>query len=480
MKYLKRLSALFLMISLLLFILSPTVNYSKTMTINVIVDGVTVVFTDATGYPHIDEHNRTLIPLRTVMEVFGAEVTYNSLEKKAIIEKNGIYVEVPIGEKYLLRNGVKVTFDTNAIIQKGRTYIPLRAVVEALDGVVEYKQVTHTAIVYSENSEYIKEDLSSAAKETSLTIGMQVSLTSDEDAQLLLDGLDDLAKKGINLLVIEPVNGFQYKSRPELKVEGSLSFEYARKIGTMAKALDIRIVPELNCVGHQSWKKTTGKLLTVYPDLDETIGLYPNNVGIYCRSWCPLNEDVNPIVFDLMDELINAFDADAFHVGMDEVFIIGDDNCPRCKGKNTGDLFAKAVNDYYQHLVVERGVTMYMWSDRLLDGKALGDVYSKWEASYNGTFTALDQISKDIILMDWHYEALEDYPSIDYLSDHGFQVITASYNNVEATKMLIEATLTKRSENKNVLGHLYTTWERSAHDPLYLWHPLVSTQDMFK
>lgn len=160
-----------------------------------------------------------------------------------------------------------------------------------------------------------------------------------------------------------------------------------------------------------------------------------------------MNKDVNPIVFDLMDELLDAFDANAFHVGLDETFIIGDENCPRCKGKDTGTLFAKAVNDYYQHLVVEKGATMYMWSDRLLDGEAMRDIYSEWDDSYNGTYTAINHIPKDIILMDWHYNPLEAYPSIAYLTDYGFQVVTASYNSVEATEMLIQATMTERAEN---------------------------------
>jgi len=41
--------------------------------------------------------------------------------------------------------------------------------------------------------------------------------------------------------------------------------------------------------------------------------------NIYCRSWCPQNPEVNKVVFALVDELVNAFEATAFHAGMDEV-----------------------------------------------------------------------------------------------------------------------------------------------------------------
>src|ERR1051325_10260957 len=71
------------------------------------------------------------------------------------------------------------------------------------------------------------------------------------------------------------------------------------------------------------------------------------------------------------DELADAFDANAFHAGMDEVFIIGSEFCPRCKGKDPAKLFAKAVNDLQTHIVDERKLQMLIWGDRLLDAKAL-------------------------------------------------------------------------------------------------------------
>ena len=86
-------------------------------------------------------------------------------------------------------------------------------------------------------------------------------------------------------------------------------------------------------------------MLKKYPQFDETPSIPQDDKKIYCREWCPSHPDVNKIVFELIDELIDAFEADAFHVGMDEVFLIGDKDCPRCKGKDVGELFAKVVND---------------------------------------------------------------------------------------------------------------------------------------
>ncbi|MBP6492392.1 MAG: family 20 glycosylhydrolase, partial [Clostridia bacterium] len=311
-------------------------------------------------------------------------------------------------------------------------------------------------------------------------IGMHTSVYDDETAQMLIDSLPALSQQGVNLVIAEVGYDYQYTSHPELAAEYGLSFEYARAIAEAAKETGIKLVPEFPCLGHQSWAEDTGALLTVYPEFDETPGKYPNNEGIYCRSWCPLNEEVNPIVFDLMDELMEAFQADAIHVGLDEVFIIGDEDCPRCHGKDPGDLFAKQVNDLYQHFVVEEGVGMYMWSDRLLDGEAVGDVYSEWDASYNGTYTAIDQIPKDIVMCDWHYDNLEAYPSINYFADKGFSVLTASYNDTEAAENFIQATMEARKTNANVQGHLYTTWEDIENKELPDWEPMIRTIELLK
>ena len=71
-------------------------------------------------------------------------------------------------------------------------------------------------------------------------------------------------------------------------------------------------------------------------------------------------------------ELADAFEADAFHVGMDEVFLIGSEHCPRCKGGDPARLFAKAVNDLHRHIVKERNLELLLWGDRLLPAKELG------------------------------------------------------------------------------------------------------------
>jgi hypothetical protein len=265
---------------------------------------------------------------------------------------------------------------------------------------------------------------------------------------------EGLRPLGVNVLVLEINYRFQFQSHPELNERSGWTWADARDLAAFCREHGVTLIPQLNCLGHQSWSSTTGPLLKKYPQFDETPEVPADNKGIYCRSWCPCNPDVNRVVFALIDELADAFEANAFHVGMDEVFLIASDRCSRCRGKTTAEVFAMTVNNLHKHIVQDKKLTMLMWGDRLLDDKTMG--YGKWESSANSTAPAIDHIPKDIILCDWHYEERDHYPSVPYFQEKGFRVWPASWNNPKAALALFEEG--QRVNRGKVIGHLGTTW----------------------
>jgi glycosyl hydrolase family 20 len=293
-------------------------------------------------------------------------------------------------------------------------------------------------------------------------LGVHVTVGGGDSVAKLRESIPALAKLGVNALILEINYGFEFQSHPEIRAGNAMTFEQAKGLAQLCRANGIRPIPCLNCLGHQSWSTHTGALLASHPELDETPGKYPDNKGIYCRSWCPLNPQTNAIVFPLIDELIAAFDADAFHVGMDEVFIVGSDDCPLCRGKDHAALFAKQVNDLHEHLVKQRKVEMLMWGDRLLDSKAMG--YGEWEAAKNGTAGAVDLIPKDIVLCDWHYEKQSEYKSVPFLLDKGFRVWPAGWHKIDAVEQLMDFSLAQN--NPRMVGYLSTTWGKAKLDQL--------------
>ena len=267
---------------------------------------------------------------------------------------------------------------------------------------------------------------------------------------------EKLAPMGVNVLIMEVNYNFAFSSHPELCASAKRADRGRRRdLAATCRRHGIRLIPMFNSLGHQSWARTTFPLLTKHPEFDESPDVNKDNQGIYCRSWCPLHPDVNKVVFALIDELIDAFGADAFHVGMDEVFIVAHPGCSRCKGKDPAELFARSVNDLYRHIAGERKLTMLMWADRLLDDKKLG--YGKWEASANGTAGAVDNIPKEIILCDWHYETRKDgYPSVAYLQEKGFRVLPSSWRNKDAALAMLREARAKATPR--MIGHICTTW----------------------
>ncbi len=284
--------------------------------------------------------------------------------------------------------------------------------------------------------------------------GLHVMVSTHEGAETLERLIrEQLAPRGVNLLVVEVDYAYQFASHPELS-NGTLTRHDAERIGAACREAGIRVVPLVNCLGHQSWAKTTFPLLTLHPEFDETPEIPLDNPDIYCRSWCPQHPDIYRLVFELLDEVVEAFGADAIHVGMDEVFLIASDQCPRCKGGDPAKLFAKAVNTLHDHFVGEKHLTMFLWGDRLLDMDIVG--YGTWEASANGTAPAIDLIPKDIVVCDWHYEIEDDYPSVRYLEEKGFRVLPSPWQNLEAANAFLDCALTDKTER--MLGFLATGW----------------------
>ena len=179
---------------------------------------------------------------------------------------------------------------------------------------------------------------------------------------------------------------------------------------------------------------------------------------MYCKSYCPLHPEVHAVVFDLVDEILDVFEADAFHAGMDEVFYLGEEQCPRCNGMDPAELFAGEVRRIDQHLS-GLGKELWIWGDRLIDGKLTG--LGMWEASMNNTARAIDLIPKDVIICDWHYE--QAVPTAAYFASKGLRVITCPWREPTVAESQVQMTQSFREQSPEImkdrfLGMMQTVW----------------------
>ncbi|MGB1199926.1 MAG: family 20 glycosylhydrolase [Cognaticolwellia aestuarii] len=270
---------------------------------------------------------------------------------------------------------------------------------------------------------------------------------------------NDLSKTSVNQLFLHINYNYQFKSHPELAEKEALTEQHVKKIVKTTSQYNIEIIPIINMLGHQSWKKDNiHSLLREYPEFEENPGIKVLDKNFYTRAYCPNHPKVHAVTFALMDELIEVFDAKGLHVGMDEVFILGEEGCERCKGKNKAELFANEVNLIQSHLA-QKGITMYIWGDRLLDGDTTG--LGEWAASKNDTYAAIDMINKDVVICDWQYEVAPPTPG--YFAIKGFNVISASFQVPSVAEFQVENMIGMRAHSNNTIkdrlrGVMHTYW----------------------
>lgn len=262
---------------------------------------------------------------------------------------------------------------------------------------------------------------------------------------------ETLPMRRVNTLILQIDYGYKFKTHPEIHVRDCFTGKQIRELVQIARRHNVKVIPLLNCYGHQSWRKERiGALLQAYPEFNET----PDWNIQYCANWCPSNSKVYDVIYDLIDELLEVFETDSIHLGMDEVFEFG--KCPRCRVKNLtpAEWFAKVVNTLYSHVCKKRKAKMLIWGDRLVDGYATP--YNFMNGARNGTHHAIQMIPKDIVLCDWHYHLHKTYPSVDQFEKAGFDYVICGWNKIKAVNAFLR--YTEMHGKRHYKGVVATNW----------------------
>lgn len=300
--------------------------------------------------------------------------------------------------------------------------------------------------------------------------GISVNTPKHENVDRFVSFIDtELAPMGVNTILLRVDYNYEFESIPEMKSSQPLSKADAKKILAVCKKNGIEIVPLVNLLGHQSWASKLNRLLEVYPQFDETpyVQLPADSVqpvdglfegGLYCKSYCPLHPDVHGVVFKLLGEIVDVFEAKALHAGMDEVFFLGEDGCPRCKGHDKAELFAGELNKISDYLKT-KNARLWIWGDRLLNGQTTG--LGMWEGSMNNTHRAIDMVDKSVVICDWHYERPDLTPVI--FAAKGFDVMVCPWRIPEVAVGHVENTIMCRKSSSEVMkdrfqGVMHTVW----------------------
>ena len=109
--------------------------YAEADIITVKVNNETVEFDQN---PIIVDPGYTMVPIRAVFEMAGAQVDWDQDTQTAFIMKDDYTVTIKYGDSAMYKNGERIELDSPAIIENNRTLIPVRAIAEAMDYAVTW------------------------------------------------------------------------------------------------------------------------------------------------------------------------------------------------------------------------------------------------------------------------------------------------------------------------------------------------------
>lgn len=92
-------------------------------------------------------NGRTMLPIRAVIENLGGTIEYNSSNGMSTIRLGNNLVQLTTNSALVYVNGVAKYLDTVPMIVNGRTMLPLRFVIENLEGDVVWDDVHQTATI---------------------------------------------------------------------------------------------------------------------------------------------------------------------------------------------------------------------------------------------------------------------------------------------------------------------------------------------
>jgi uncharacterized protein YkwD len=92
-------------------------------------------------------NNRTYLPFRALGEALQADVYWDAKNKQAIFEKGDTRIQLTPGQQSAIVNGIKISLDNGAILKENRTMVPLRAVSVLLGAEVLWNSANKTVVI---------------------------------------------------------------------------------------------------------------------------------------------------------------------------------------------------------------------------------------------------------------------------------------------------------------------------------------------
>ena len=120
------------------------------------VDGKQMSIDDSGATPII-KGGRTLLPVRAVVEALDGRVGWDAATQSVVLQRYGNEIKMKIGSKTAYLNGEAHTLDTAPVVINGRTMLPIRFIADGFDVEVQWSSATQTISLMAFPEDFVYE-----------------------------------------------------------------------------------------------------------------------------------------------------------------------------------------------------------------------------------------------------------------------------------------------------------------------------------
>lgn len=348
--------------------------------ISVVVNGKKMVF----DQEPVILNNRVLVPLRAIFEELGATVTWRDDTKTVIATKDNLKIVLQINNDVMLVNDKQYNLDVPAQLINSRTFVPIRAVSEALNAEVKWDNDTKTVYI-------------NTVKEMSLSLSNGKKVVTGWDVSELIEELGIPNRKEVSIYGLEwYVYNSDYKNFVMVAVdEGKVCGFY-----TNSKGFSLSNGLYYGCSYDKSLEKQSGVYIKAYVDKLNGNTYHAVLVSLADNS---INIDTTSKEFIHVQSLENFDATNAFRANYGLEPLIWDEHAAIAAQRHSQDM---ADNNYFSHISLDgrspidryldiKKVSWIQFGENIYAGRAYGiDSFNGWINSEGHRAAILSKVLK--------------------------------------------------------------------------------------
>ena len=248
---------------------------------------------------------------------------------------------------------------------------------------------------------------------------------------------------------------------------GFYTQEDIKEIVAYAAERHIDVVPEIELPGHAL------AALTAYPEYSCSGGPFKvrNVWGVEADIYCAGKEETFEFLENIIDEVVELFPGDYFHIGGDEAPKDKWKECELCQAR----IKAEGLHDEHElqsyfiqrveKMLLARNKKMIGWDEILEGGLAKSAAVMSWRGEKGGFIAASE--GHDVVMTPGNWVYLDHYqgnPKVEPVAIGGYTTLEESYNYEPVPEAL------DKDKVKHILGTQGNVWTEYMYTPELVEH----------